>query len=85
MKIVQRQQQSCLDVSDDRWLAMLVDTFESVERLESIPCDSASMSALRARLELPAMPNVEPGLAGKAMGGEGAATCHDAVQLDHQH
>lgn len=79
MKMAWQQQQSRFTVSDGRWLAMLVDTFEKTERLGNVPCDSASISALRARLTLPALPCEGADFRQQAM------SHNDAARLDHQH
>ena len=83
--MAQRLQQPRSHVSDDSWLATLVDTFERTERLGSVPCSSEAMSVLRARLSLPAMVNGESIPAGKLVPDEEAVTRDDAVQLDHHH
>jgi hypothetical protein len=53
--VAERQQQSPCSASDVHWLAFLVDTFESAERLTDVPCDVTSRLELRARLARPAM------------------------------
>jgi hypothetical protein len=81
--MAQRQHQSHTNAGNDIWLSMLVDTFESTERLGDIPCDQAAKSAMRQRLAMPA--ENHDLVHQTALSGDGAVSLEDATQLDHQH